>query len=83
MNKKIRVHNHVTHVVKIDILTGHEKVGNLHFILKIIFSLHIYRKTVYYLKTSVVNYKNIACYLTKFCSIIYFRNHEIDEGDNH
>ena len=27
----------MTHVVKIDILTGHEEKGNLHFILKIIF----------------------------------------------
>ena len=39
-------HNHVhkqenylymTHVVKIDIPTGHEEIGHLHFILKIIF----------------------------------------------
>ena len=27
----------MTHVVKIDILTGYEEKGNLHFILKIIF----------------------------------------------
>ena len=27
----------MTHVVKIDILTGHEEIGNLHFILNIIF----------------------------------------------
>ena len=27
----------MTHMVKIDILTGHEEKGNLHFILKIIF----------------------------------------------
>ena len=31
------VQDHMTHVVKIDILTGHEEIGNLHFILKIIF----------------------------------------------
>ena len=27
----------MTHVIKIDILTGHEEMGNLHVILKIIF----------------------------------------------
>ena len=27
----------MTHVVKIDILTGHEEIGNLRFILEIIF----------------------------------------------
>ena len=27
----------MTHMVKIDILTGHKEKGNLHFILKIIF----------------------------------------------
>ena len=31
------IHNHMTHVVKTDILTGHEEIGILHFILDIIF----------------------------------------------
>ena len=34
---KIPVHDHMTHVVIIDILTGHEEKGNLHLIRKIIF----------------------------------------------
>ena len=35
--RKVLVHNHMTHVIKIKIHTGHEEIGNLHFILKIIF----------------------------------------------
>ena len=35
--RKLPVHDHKTHMVKIDILIGHEGKGNLHFILKIIF----------------------------------------------
>ena len=35
--RKLPVHDHMTHVVKIDILPGHKEKGNLHFILKIIF----------------------------------------------
>ena len=35
--RKLPVHDHMTHVVKIDILTGNKETGNLHFILKIIF----------------------------------------------
>ena len=31
------VYNHMAHVVKIDILTCHEKIDNLHFILNITF----------------------------------------------
>ena len=31
--RKLHVNVHMTHVVKIDIITGHEKKGNLHFIL--------------------------------------------------
>ena len=31
----------MTHVVKIDILTGHEEKSNLHFILKIIFIAYL------------------------------------------
>ena len=48
-------HNHVheqenylymitRHVVRIDILTGHEEIGNLHFILKIIFQCIFIKK---------------------------------------
>ena len=46
--RKLPVHDHVTHVVKIDILTGHEETGNLHFYLEDYFSLHIYRKTMHF-----------------------------------
>ena len=35
--RKLPVHDHMTHVVKIDTLTGHEETGNLRFVLKIIF----------------------------------------------
>ena len=35
--RKLPVHDHMTHMVKTDILTGHKEKGNLHFILKIIF----------------------------------------------
>ena len=31
----------MTHVVKIDILSGHKEKGNLHFILKIIFIAYL------------------------------------------
>ena len=34
---KVPVHDHMTHVGKIDILTGHGEIGNFYFILKIIF----------------------------------------------
>ena len=34
--RKLPVHDHMTHVVKIDIVTGHWEKGNFHFILKII-----------------------------------------------
>ena len=35
--RKLLVHDHVSHMVKIDNLTGHEERVNLHFILKINF----------------------------------------------
>ena len=35
--KKSPVHVHMTHMVKMDIITGHEENGNLHFTLQIIF----------------------------------------------
>ena len=35
--RKLSIRDNMTHVVKIDILTGHEETGNLHFILRIIF----------------------------------------------
>ena len=49
---KIPVHDHITHVVKIDILTGHEEKGNLHFILKInfqciFFERHAFSENLY------------------------------------
>ena len=34
---KSNLHGHMTHVVQTDILSGHEEIDNLHFILKIIF----------------------------------------------
>ena len=35
--RKLPVHDHMTHVVKFDILSGDKEIDNLHFILKIIF----------------------------------------------
>ena len=35
--RKLPVQDHMTHVVKIDILSGLEVIGDLHFILKIFF----------------------------------------------
>ena len=37
--RKLYVHNHKTHVVQIDILTGHKKMCNLHFYSEDYFSL--------------------------------------------
>ena len=48
----------MTHVVKVDIITGHEEKGYLHFIL--------YRKTIQFLKTCTVHYESITYCLTKF-----------------
>ena len=69
----VPVHVHMTHVVKIDIITGHEgKVVCLFFVFFAFhsvdhFSLHIYRKTMQFLKTCTVNYERITYCLTKFC----------------
>ena len=71
-NKIITVHDHMTHVVKIDIITRHEEKGNLHFILKIIFHCIFIEKNMHFLKTYTVNYESIAYCLTKFCRNIYF-----------
>ena len=70
--RKLPVHDHMTHVIKFNILSGHMEIQNLHFILKIIFSLRIYRKTLRFLKTLTINYESIAYCLTKFCQNIYF-----------
>ena len=35
--RKLPVHDHMTHDAKIDIVTCHDEISNLHFILKIIF----------------------------------------------
>ena len=40
----------MTHVVKIDIPTGHKEKGNVHFILKIIFHCIFIGKTCIFLK---------------------------------
>ena len=64
--RRLPVHDHMTHVVKIDILSGHKEKGNLHFVLKIIFLLHIYRKTMQFLKTFTIYFESIAHCLTKF-----------------
>ena len=62
------MHHHMTHVVKIDILTGHEKMGNLQFILKIILIAYL-SKIMHFLKTCTVNYERIAYCLTNFVKI--------------
>ena len=66
----------MTQVVKIYILTGHEDVGHLHFIL------YIYRKKMHFLKTCTVSYESIEQCLTKFYQNIFVCNHENNEGDN-
>ena len=58
------MHDHMTHVVKIDSLTGHKKMGNLHFILKIIFH-HIFIKQHAFSQTRTINYESIAYCLTE------------------
>ena len=60
------MHDHMTHVVKIDILTCQEETGNLHFYLEDYFSLHIYRKTMRFLKPCTIYFESIAYCLTKF-----------------
>ena len=66
--EKIFIHDHITHVVKIDIFIGHEDIGNLHFILKIFFHcIFIEKKLMRFLKTSTFNYERTTCCLTKFC----------------
>ena len=57
----------MTHVVKIDILTGYEEIGSLQFILKIIFYFIFIEDTMHFLKTCTVNYEFITYWLTKFC----------------
>ena len=42
--RKLTVQDHMANVVKIDILTGHEDIGNLHFDLKIIFNCIFFEK---------------------------------------
>ena len=56
----------MTHVVKIDIFTGHEEKGYLHFIRKIIFIAYL-SKNMHFLKTCTVDYESTAYCLTKFC----------------
>ena len=54
--------DHMTHVVKIDFLTGHKEIGNLHFILKIIFQC-IFTKNVHFLKSCTVYYESKHSFL--------------------
>ena len=68
--RKLPVHDHMTHVVRIGILTGHEEIGNLHS--EDYFSLHIYRKTIQFLNTYTIYFESIAYCLTKVCKNIYF-----------
>ena len=67
--RKLSVHYHMTHVVKVDNLTDHEEIGNLHFSEDYI-SLYIYRKTTYYFKMCAINYESTAYCLTKFIQIL-------------
>ena len=56
--RNLPVHSHMTHMVKINILTGHDKIVNLPFILKIIFHCKFIEKPCI-LKTYSVNYEII------------------------
>ena len=60
------------HVVKVDFVTGHEEMGNLHFILKVIFHYIFIKKNMHLLKTYTFNYEIIAYCLTKFLLNFYF-----------
>ena len=53
--RKLSVHDLMTHVVKIDILTGQEEIGTLHFIQKIIFHCISIEKSMHFLKTCTDN----------------------------
>ena len=56
---------------QIDILTGHEEIGNLHFDLKIIFNC-IYFEKLHIFLYCIVNYERITYSLKKFCKNTYF-----------
>ena len=60
--RKLPVHDHMTHMVKIDILTGLEEKDNLHFILKIIFDCIFIEKNMQFLKTCTIYFEIIAYY---------------------
>ena len=47
---KLSVHDHMTHVVEIDILTGNDEIGNLHFNLKIIYHFILIKNTCIFSK---------------------------------
>ena len=78
--RKLSVHDHMTHVIKIDILTGHEEPDCLQFILKIIFNCEVIKKqnktkqkkNMHFLKTCIVNYESKEYCLTKFCYNFHF-----------
>ena len=53
--RKLPVYDHVTHMVYIHILIGHEELDNLYFILRIFFFIANYRKIMHFLKTCTVN----------------------------
>ena len=67
IKKILPVYDHMKHIVKIDIRIGHEKIGNLHFILKVIFHSIFIGKNMHFNKTCTVDNENIAYCLTKFC----------------
>ena len=51
----------MTHVVKIDIIIGHEEKKRLFAFYSVdYFSLHIYQKTMPFLKTDTVNSESIT-----------------------
>ena len=63
----------MTHVVEIDIITGHE-LKVIYILFCRIFSLLIYRKNMQFLKTCTVNYESIT-----YC---LFLKPWIKEGEN-
>ena len=70
---RLTVHDHMTPVVKIYILPGHEGIGNLHSDLKIIFHcIFIEKKYTFSQNMYIVNYESITYGLTKFYLNIYF-----------
>ena len=68
--RKLPVHDHITHMLKIDIFTGHEKIGNLHFIPNIIFNPIAKRPKLYEVLAVLSVIELIACISSKLVQLV-------------